>query len=130
MRVYYLEEPLSDGDLAFVAGAFGLPTAPEQVRIPYVLPILAHDRDYEEQAAAHEQLIRGHLRRAGIAKEHGQVFLVAPTDLHWYSVLIRAVRAETGAYPYLVQTSAQRAAIGNPGSTRILDAQGLMGLKS
>lgn len=129
MRVYYLEEPLPDQDLAFVADALGLATDPEQVRIPYVLPVLGQDRDYEEQASAHEQLLRGHLRKVGILGERGQVVLVVPTDLHWHSILVAAVYAETGAYPYLVQTAAQRAAIGNPGSTRLLDAQGLMGLK-
>jgi len=128
MRIYYLEESLPDGDLQFVADALGLDSLPEQVRIPYVLPLLAAETDYVAASVRHEALLRTHLRRAGIGRDQGsQVAFVAPRDMHWYSVIIRAIAAETGFYPYLVQTAAQRAAIGNPGEVRLLDTEGLIG---
>jgi len=130
MRIYYLEEPLSEEDLHFVAKDLELQTAPEQVRIPHVLPPLSTDSDYNDLCARHETLLRANLRHAGIDQDRGkQVAFVAPQDMHWYSALIRAIASETDCYPYVVQTAAQRDAIGNPGPTRVLDTHGLSGLK-
>lgn len=129
MRVYYLEEPLSDEDAAFVREAMDDATEIKQIRIPHVLP--ADLPNWDEHAyRRHERLLRSALRHCGISVDKGkQILLVAPNASYWYAVLINAVYAETGAYPWLIQTSAQRAAIGNPGETRILDTHGLMGLK-
>lgn len=49
--------------------------------------------------------------------------------MYRYAVLVQAVYAEAGAFPWLVQTKEQRKAIGSPGETRILDTYGLMGLR-
>jgi hypothetical protein len=130
MRVYFLEEPLAPEDLAFVAESFGLGLLPEQVRIPYVLPMLASEGDFVTMVKRHEELLRSHLRRAGIGRDRGsQVAFVAPRDMHWNQVIAFAIRAETGYFPYVVQTEAQREAMGNRGSLRILDTEGLCGFK-
>lgn len=126
MRIYYLEDQLSDDDVAFVRVALGFAGVCSQVRIPHVLP--AQPKTLTEQVfRRHQRLLRTALRHAGIADDRGtQVVLVAPSKMYWYSVLLNAVYSETGAFPWLVQTREQREAIGNPGETRILDAQGLM----
>lgn len=130
VRVYYLEQPLSGDDVALVAAELGQDSTIEQVRIPHVLPVLAEGKWSEKRHRKHETLLRKHLRAAGITHDCGsQVILVAPLDLYWYSIISGAVEAETGAYPWLVQTEQQREAIGNPGSTRILDMEGLSGRK-
>ena len=129
MRVYYFDAPLSDEDLAFVQEAMESRTAPIQIRVPHVLPVVTSAWGQAEYHR-HERLLTRALRNCGIAKDSGtQVLLVAPAHMYWYSVLASAVYQQTGAYPWLVQTSAQRASIGNPGETRILDMHGLMGLK-
>lgn len=126
-RIYYLEEPLSAEDAAFVAEELCGGGSIEQVRIPHVLPVLSESGWTLGEEQRHERLLRKHLRVCGMGKDSDQqVILVAPRSMHWYSALSGAVAAETGLYPYLVQTSAQREAIGNPGYTRILDMAGLL----
>ena len=111
----------------FVAAELCGGGAIEQVRIPHVLPVLPEDGWTLAEEQRHERLLRKHLRACGIGRDRDkQVILVAPRSMHWYSALSGAVAAETGLYPYLVQTAAQREAIGNPGQTRILDMAGLL----
>ena len=126
MRIYYLEQQLSDDDVSFVREAMEFDGPCSQIRIPHVLP--ADTQTWDENAfRRHEKLLRTALRNVGIVDDRGtQVILVAPSKMYWYSVLLHAVYSETGAFPWLVQTRAQREAIGNPGETRILDTQGLM----
>jgi hypothetical protein len=105
------------------------PTALTQVRVPHVLPAASQSWT-ETEYRNHEQFLAKALRNCGIASDKGtQVLLIAPAEMYWYSVLVNAVYRETGAYPYLVQTAARRASIGNPGEIRILDGHGFMGLK-
>lgn len=130
MHIYYLDEPLSDEDVSFVQEALDVTESIEQIRVPYVLPILLEGALTDKQHRQHEEMLRGHLRKVGIGRDHGsQVVLVAPKAMYWYAVLVGAVFEETGAYPYLVQTEQQRAAIGNSGEARLLDTHGLMGFK-
>lgn len=129
MRVYYLDEMLSAEDTSFVQEAMDDMNAVQHVRIPHVLPTCQPTWSQQEYHK-HERLLRAALKNAGVATDRGeQVLLVAPKQPYWYAVLINAVYAETGAFPWLIQTAAQREAIGNPGETRILDTHGLMGLK-
>ena len=129
MRIYYLEEPLSGDDVSFVQEAMEDSSEIQNVRIPHVLPTDLPTWD-EMTYRTHSRLLRAALRNSGITSDKGkQILLVAPKALYWYSVLINAVYAETGAYPWLIQACAQREAVGNPGETRILDTHGLMGLK-
>jgi len=129
VRVYYLEEALAGNDLQFISEEFANEEEIEQIRIPYVLPANREGLSLSV-LKRHEGLLRKRLRALGVARDKNQqVVLVAPKDMYWYSVLLGAIAAETGIYPHLVQTEGQRQAIGNPGATRILDTQGLMGLK-
>jgi hypothetical protein len=127
MRIYYLEEPLGDKDVAFVGECFQLSRPPTQVRIPYVLPVIETAADYVQQRQQQERLLSNHLRAAGVHLEPEQIVLVAPKDQHWCMALVGSVAFVSGKYPYLVQTAAHREAIGNPGATRVIDTQGLMG---
>lgn len=128
-RIYYLDEPLSDEDAAFVSDQIFGGRSVTQVRIPYVLPVLIEETPIEMHQE-HEKLLRKHLRTVGITNDmNKQVVLVAPKDMWWYSVISRAIEAETGSYPWLVQTKSQRDAIKNPGETRILDMEGFFGYK-
>lgn len=130
VRIYYLEQPLSNEDVQFVAAELGGGEEIEQVKIPYVLPVLSDEGLSMEDHRKHEDLLRKHLRSVGIGRDrNNQVILVAPCSMHWYSALSGAVEAETAQYPWLVQTTSQREAIGNPGETRILDMEGLFGRK-
>jgi hypothetical protein len=125
-RIYYLEEPLSEVEATFVASELCGGEPIEQVRIPYVLPILPQDGWTDEEEQKIVKLLRTHLKACGMRQDQGkQVILVAPKSMDWYSALARAVAAETGLHPYLVQTNEQREAIGNPGDIRILDMAGL-----
>ena len=130
MRIYFLEEPLTEKELRFVMEVLDLSEKPDQIRIPYVLPPFPDQENSLETVLRHENLFRHHLKNAGIESDCGkQVCFVAPKDMHWYSVLFGAIKAETGRYPYLIQTAVQREHIGNPGEIRVLDTEGLMGEK-
>lgn len=130
MHIYYFDAALSEEDIAFVLESLEITGPCEQVRIPHVLPADAPNWT-EKTFHKHQALLCGALRNAGIATDRGkQVILVAPGKMYWYTVLVHAVYAETGAFPWLVQTREQRDVIGNPGETRILDTHGLMGLRA
>lgn len=130
MRLYYVDEPLNAQDLAFASNALielGGSAVTEQVRIPYVFPTDAASGTFEQMMRRHIRLVRRHLANAGIAIDRGtKIAFVAPKNIHWYSVLIEAFRAETGAYPFLIQTGSQREALGNPGKTRVIDTEGML----
>ena len=80
MRIYYLEEPLSAEDSKFVADELAEGGQIEQIRIPYILPILETWSIEEERK--HVQLLRKHLRAAGVGRDRDrQIVLVAPRDL-------------------------------------------------
>lgn len=130
MRVYCVEEPLNAEDLDFASNAlieFGGSTVTEQVRIPHVFPTDAASGTFEQTMRRHIQLVRRHLANADIASDRGaKTAFVAPKNMHWNSVLIEAFHAETGAYPFLIQTASQREALGNPGKIRVIDTEGML----
>ena len=127
LRTYYLDEPLTGEDKEFVSDELSDDGEVDQRRIPHVLPVLTGATMSEATFRKHRNLLRQALRNAGIGEDSGrQVAIVAPTELYWYSVLTVAVYEETGAYPFMVQTSRQRGRIGNPGGTRILDGHAFM----
>ncbi len=122
LRVYYVESALSDSELAEVAELMHQPV--EQVRIPYVLPVVDADRPPDDE------LVLTHLRRSGILRDSGhQVLFVAARDLHWNEAFTHGIERLTGSLPYLVQRVKHREAMNNPGSLRILDMEGLAGGK-
>ena len=129
MRIYYFEKPLTDDDLDFVQDTFSLDEKPEQVRIPYLLPLIGDGPIDSMARTQHSEILRGYIRRAGMKQDGTQPILVAPSQMYWHTMLTLAVYEEIGLLPYIVQTEEQRSAIGNPGSIRILDAHGLSGFK-
>lgn len=130
MRIFYFEKPLARNDLEFVVDEFELESEPEQVQIPYVLPVLGEGPLDSGAHNRHLELLRGHVRRAGISRDSGQVIFVAPSQLYWNATIVCAIYEESGYLPYMVQTAEQLSAIGNTGPTRILDTHGISGLKS
>jgi hypothetical protein len=129
VNVYYFEKPLSEDDLEFVAEALELESAPTQIQIPHVLPVIDPGPIDAATQERHMMLLRNLIRRAGIAKDGGQPTFVAPSQMYWHTRLTSAIFEETGYFPHIVQTEEQRSAIDNPGPTRVLDAHGISGLK-
>lgn len=129
MHVYYFDEPLTERDLQFVAEEFELECPPEQVQIPHVLPVVGSGPIDSATSERHRQLLRNLVRRAGIGSETEQPIFVAPSEMYWLARLTRAIFDECGFLPYMIQTEKQRQAIGNPGSTRILDVHGISGFE-
>jgi hypothetical protein len=126
VRVYFLDRPLNDEETEFVENALGYKI--EQVRIPYVLPVINYTKAYHDRPLIDDDLVRKHLLKSGISGDKGkQVGLVIPLDMHWYAAFAHAIEKETGIYPYLIQTDEHRASIGNPGYIRIMDMEGLLG---
>lgn len=126
LRVYYLGEPLSPEECAEVCELVGRDV--EQVRIPSVFPAPDPVGGYSDRPLMDADAAARPLERAGIRSDAGsQVGLVAPTDSHWCSALMEAIRLATGFLPFLIQTETQRRAIRNPGALRIVDAHGLGG---
>ena len=68
---------------------------------------------------------RQHLRNVGIDElpEGERVLLVAPSDLGWITALAEALQRERGSYPLLVQPSARRTEVGQPGPLRVMDME-------
>ena len=129
MKAYYLDRPLTEEELQFVFETLQEPV--EQVRIPYVLPIPDPIRGYSDRPMLDDALFRRHLHSVGIERDRGKkVALVLPKGIHWSVSLLEAIRKETGVCPYLIQTADQRESIDNPGSLRILNPQGLMGMRN
>jgi hypothetical protein len=125
MRLYYLEHPLADDDLAWVVET--LEADVEQVQIPHILPAPDEHSTHEERFEMDEAAAGRALRAAGVLRDSGcRVALVIPGDMHWYAGLSEAIYALTGFYPFVVQTAEHRKGIGNPGYIRIIDMHGMM----
>ncbi|MEW6742883.1 MAG: hypothetical protein AB1486_08995 [Planctomycetota bacterium] len=118
MIAYCLGYRLSDDELVEVQLAVGEPV--DLVLIPWLLPL----RGAEEPLCAEPDLVRPHLRPAGIERwRNERVLLVAPLDTRWYVSLAEAIKSETGHYPLLVQSTYHRERLGYPGPLRILDME-------
>jgi len=129
MRIYYFEKPLTEGDLDFVREAFSHHGKPEQVRIPYLLPIVGDGPIDSLTRTQHSEILRGLIRRAGIKQDGTQPILVQPSQMYWNAMLGAAIFEEIGLFPYIVQTEELRSIFDNPGPIRIIDASGIYGLK-
>jgi hypothetical protein len=126
MRAYYLEDSLTDEELADVRDMMQMPI--EQVRIPHVLPAPDERGAHNDRPLMDEQAATRPLKAAGILRDHGaRVLLVMPKDMHWYTAFAEAVHTITGYFPYLIQTADHRDSIGNKGGLRIIDMHGMMG---
>jgi hypothetical protein len=109
---YYLDEPLQENELHFVERALLGPWAKFktgassllQKRVPLVLPAPDPNGVYAEDRMHRAELVRPHLRRAGIRGDNGrQVVWVMPRDFDWDAVFQFAIREETGLAPFVVQ---------------------------
>jgi hypothetical protein len=120
MRVYYLDSPLSTGELLELEEMMRWTV--EQVRVPLLLP--------EGRGSHHDQVVpESPLRAAGILKDYGRrcalVKLSAET-VYWNTIFAEAIARLTGSWPFLVQTKTAREAIGTQGALRVLDLDGAM----
>ncbi len=123
IRAYYVEQALSKSELAEVTEL--MQEAVEQVCIPHVLPVVDASRPLLD-----DELVLEHLKKAGILRDGGrQVLFVAAREPHWTDAFTRGIERLTGSLSYLIQSEGQRRSIGNPGSLRILDMEGLAGGK-
>lgn len=123
MQAYYLNEPLSEEEVAEVAELTGWTVT--QVRVPYLMP------SDESAAIDLEQQLRAPmlaLRAAGLLTQYGkQVALIGCLPVHVNTLFVEAIARVTGRYPYLVQTKAMLEALEVSDSLRVLNLDVAMG---
>ena len=125
LRTYYIERPLTAEEVAEVEEA--LAREVEQVRIPYLAPAPNFDRSLVDDITAGSASLGPVLESVGIRADIGtQVALVVPKDRELHALLCEALHEATGFLPYIVQTTEQREAVGNPGHLRVTNMHGLM----
>jgi hypothetical protein len=135
LSCYYLDEPLTDDELAFVQQTLIGPWAKfktkagslVQKRVPAVLPAPnAHGR-YEESREQRAERMRANLRHAGIRNDNGcQVVWVMPRDPEWDAIFQFAIREETGFAPFVAQRWFVDSGVPVRGSIRVIDTQMLI----
>jgi hypothetical protein len=115
LSCYYLDAPLSDAELDFVAGILLGPWARfrtgasslSQKRVPAVLPMPDEHGRYDQTREERARTICANLRHAGIRQDNGrQVVWVVPHEHDWDAIFQFAIRTETGYGPYVVQRAA------------------------
>lgn len=131
--VYYLDEPLSDEDAAFVVESLAdregisVDSKIAQNRVANVLP--AHIDGALRMPASDIELLKKHLVRAGLRKDAGrQIVWVMPRDTAWGVRFQLSIFEITGFYPYVLQ----RWGHADDGevvkrNTRLIDGHGMMG---
>ncbi len=138
LSCYYLDEPLSPEEREFSEESllgknsrFGTgATALVEKRIPNVLPVPGKNGLLSSEPAAHVQLIKANLRRAGIRGDGGKkVLLVIPKELSWGIIFQMAIYEETGYYPYTLQRWYYDEDAIEKREPRIIDGHGMMGGK-
>jgi hypothetical protein len=136
VKIYYLDEPLNDEELAFVreslASREGLSSIQdlEQIRVPMVLPAAQGGR-LDESIEAQTQRLQQNLKNSGLSPEvGGQIVWVMPRETHWGAKFQLAIADLTGFYPYVLQrwrpSESGELVRGNP---RLIDGHGMMGGK-
>jgi len=112
LSCYYLDAPLSEAELDFVAGILLGPWARfrtgasslAQKRVPAVLPLPDDRGRYEQTREERARTVCANLRHAGIRQDNGrQVVWVMPREPAWDAIFQFAIRTETGYGPYVVQ---------------------------
>lgn len=135
LSCYYLDEPLSESELQFVARTLVGPwatfrtraTALEQRRVPAVLPMPDENGVYMENRERRAERMRANLRHAGIRADAGrQVVWVMPQDSDWDAIFQFAIREETGFAPYVAQRWFLEQGVLVRGSVRVIDTQMLL----
>ena len=133
--VYYLDEPLSDEDGAFVIeslaarDAAGANSQISQSRVATVFP--ANVEGMVRDAATDIELLKKHLIRAGLRKDAGrQVVWAMPKDSAWGIRFQLSIFEITGFYPYVLQRwSRNDAGALVKRNIRLIDGHGMMGGK-
>ncbi len=135
LSCYYLDEPLSDNELQFVAQTLIGPWAKfrtdagalVQKRVPAVLPLPDEHGIYAHSREERADSVRAHLRHAGIHADHGrQVVWVTPHDSDWDAIFQFAIREETGFAPFVAQRWFHDSGTPVRGSLRVVDTQMLL----
>lgn len=135
MRIYYLDEPLNDSDLALLKEAIstrdGLRSLQkmEQVKVPCVLPV---DSDLANMGTRKVlELIKGNLLNAGAGNDYGtQVAFVMPQTTHWGLKFQVAIMELTGIGPYTFQRwRVDEEGKLYRGNSRVVDTHGMFGEK-
>jgi hypothetical protein len=135
LTCYYLDEPLTDDELAFVQQTLIGPWAKfktradalVQKRVPAVLPTPDEHGRYEESREQRALRVRANLRHAGIRNDNGrQVVWVMPRDSEWDAIFQFAIREETGLAPFVAQRWFIDQGVPVRGSIRVVDTQMLI----
>lgn len=112
LSCYYIDEPLTDGELQFVTQVLIGPWAKFKTRasslvhkrVPLVLPAPDENGLYAGDREQRAERIRPNLQHAGIRADSGhQVVWVMPRDTAWDAIFQFAIREETGLAPFVVQ---------------------------
>jgi hypothetical protein len=135
LSCYYLDEPLTEEELAFVQQTLIGPWAKfktkagalVQKRVPAVLPLPDEQGRYEESREQRAERVRANLRHAGIRADNGfQVVWVTPRDLEWDAIFQFAIREETGLGPFVAQRWFVENGAAVRGTIRVVDTQMLI----
>ena len=135
LSCYYLDEPLTDDELAFVQQTLIGPWAKfktkadslVQKRVPAVLPTPDEHGRYEETREQRAERVRANLRHADIRNDNGwQVVWVTPHDSDWDAIFQFAIREETGLAPFVAQRWFVENGVAVRGSIRVVDTQMLI----
>ncbi|QEM69106.1 hypothetical protein FO488_13670 [Geobacter sp. FeAm09] len=139
MRIYYLDEPLSNDELTFVTKSVlekdfsELVSVKlfEQIRVPGVWPAPNTNGKYKETSPEpHIALVRKNIQKAGIFRDVGkQVVWVMPKATYWGAIFQMAIFEETGYYPYVAQRWYVEDGESVKGDLRLIDGHGMMGGK-
>lgn len=135
LSCYYLDEPLTDGELAFVQQTLIGPWAKfktrastlVQKRVPAVLPMPDEHGNYAESREQRAERVRANLRHAGIRADNGvQVVWITPRDPEWDAIFQFAIREETGLAPFVAQRWFVDSGTPMRGEIRVIDTQMLI----
>lgn len=135
LNCYYLDQPLSEEELQFVAQTVTGPWARfktgaselRQVRVPAVLPLPDASGHYTESREQRAHRVCLNLRHAGIRADAGRrVVWVMPRDVEWDAIFQFAIREETGYAPFAVQRWFLQDDVPVRGTLRVIDTDMLL----
>ncbi len=140
LNCYYLDEPLSDDELAFATRVLIGPCARfpteahglRQVRVPAVLPLPDAQGRFAQGREERARQMRQNLRHAGVHADAGRrVLWVMPHDSEWDAIFRFAIREETGFGPFVAQRWFDHGTQRVRGGLRVIDTDMLLrGLES
>lgn len=135
LSCYYLDDPLSEEELEFLARTLLGPWARfktgadtlVQKRVPLVLPLPDAHGGYANTREQRAERVRRNLRKAGIRADNGrQIVWLTPRNHEWDAIFQFAIREETGFAPYLAQRWFIENGVAVRGALRVVDTQMLV----